>query len=67
MPSGGFFLRMAHTLAALEETIGQTLNSAWGSIPKGFGHFLDARKILRGSISKESTIKCAAVIFASGS
>jgi MFS family permease len=51
---------MAHTwaawaaLAALEESIGRKLKSGWGSILTGFGHFLDARKILRGSISKES-------------
>ena len=45
---------MAHALAGLEEKIGRTLRSAWGPILKGFGHFLDARKILRGSISKES-------------
>jgi MFS family permease len=45
---------MAHTLAALEESIGRSLKSAWGSILTGGSHFLDARKVLRGSISKES-------------
>jgi MFS family permease len=45
---------MAPALAALEETIGRSLKSAWGSILTGFTHFLDARKVLRGSISKES-------------
>jgi MFS family permease len=38
----------------LEESIGRSLNSAWRSILTGVGHFLDARKVLRGSISKES-------------
>ena len=45
---------MAHTLTALEETIGRSLKSAWGTILTGCAHFLDARKVLRGSISKES-------------
>jgi MFS family permease len=45
---------MAHALAALEESIGRSLRSAWSSIVSGVGHFLDARKVLRGSISKES-------------
>src|SRR5215831_15354878 len=45
---------MAHALAALEESIGRSLRSAWRSILSGAGHFLDARKVLRGSISKES-------------
>src|SRR5215469_13008586 len=47
-------VRMARALAAFEETIGRNFKSAWGSILKGVGHFLDARKILRGTISKES-------------
>jgi len=41
---------MAHALAALE----QTFKSAGRSILTGLAHFLDARKVLRGSISKES-------------
>ena len=45
---------MAHALAALEESIGRSLKSAWHSILSGVAHFLDARKVLRGSISKES-------------
>jgi MFS family permease len=45
---------MAQTLAALEESIGRRLKSVGRSILTGFGHFLDARKVLRGSISKES-------------
>jgi len=45
---------MAHALAALEESIGRSLKSAGHSILTGFAHFLDARKVLRGSISKES-------------
>jgi MFS family permease len=40
--------------AALPEWISQSLKSAWHSIPTGLVRFLDARKILRGSISKES-------------
>jgi MFS family permease len=44
---------MAH-FAALEESIGRSLKSAWQSIPTGLVHFLDARKVLRGAISKES-------------
>jgi MFS family permease len=45
---------MAHTFATLEESIGRSLKSGWGSILTGITHFLDARKVLRGSISKES-------------
>src|SRR5271166_4373826 len=45
---------MAHALAALEESIGRTLKSAGRSILTRFGHFLDARKVIRGSISEES-------------
>ena len=45
---------MAHALAALEELIGRNLKSAGRSILTRFGHFLDARKVLRGSISKQS-------------
>jgi isocitrate lyase len=44
---------MAH-FAALEESIGRSLKSAWQSILTGLAHFLDARKVLPGSISKES-------------
>ena len=45
---------MAYALAALEESIARSHKSAGRSILTGFGHFLDARKVLRGSISKES-------------
>src|SRR5215470_3513627 len=45
---------MAHTWPALEESIGRKLKSGWGSILAGIGRFLEARKILRGSISKQS-------------
>jgi MFS family permease len=45
---------MAHALTALEESIGRSLKSAGHSILTGVGHFLNARKVLRGSISKES-------------
>ncbi len=44
---------MAH-LSGLQETIGRNLKSAWHSIANGFVRFLDARKVLRGSISKQS-------------
>ena len=43
-------------LVALEESIGRSLKSAGHSILRGFAHFLDARKVLRGSISKESRL-----------
>jgi len=45
---------MAHALAALEESIGRRLKSAGRTIVTRFAHFLDARKVLRGSISRES-------------
>ena len=45
---------MAHAPAALEESIGRSLKSAGRWILTGLGRFLDARKVLRGSISKES-------------
>jgi hypothetical protein len=45
---------MAHALAALETSIGRILKSAWSWIPTGFVHYLNARKVLRGSISKQS-------------
>jgi MFS family permease len=45
---------MASALVALEESIGRSLKSAGHSILRGFAHFLDARKVLRGSISEES-------------
>jgi MFS family permease len=45
---------MAYALAALEESIGRSLKSAGHSILTGIGHFLNARKVLRGPISKQS-------------
>jgi len=45
---------MAHALGALEESIGRRLKSAGRTIVTRFAHFLDARKVLRGSISRES-------------
>ncbi len=43
---------MAH--AALEQSIGRSLKSGWQAIRTTFGYFVDARKFLRGSISKQS-------------
>jgi MFS family permease len=45
---------MAHALAALQTSIGRSLKSAWSWIPTGFAHYLNARRFLRGSISKQS-------------
>jgi MFS family permease len=45
---------MANPLMALEDSIGRNLKSAWHSITAGSARFLDARKVLRGAISKES-------------
>jgi MFS family permease len=45
---------MTHTLAWLEGAIGRSLKRAWSRIPRGFAHYLNARKVLRGSISKRS-------------
>jgi MFS family permease len=45
---------MAHALGALETSIGRILKSAWSWIPTGLAHYLNARKVLRGSISKQS-------------
>src|SRR5215469_6163420 len=45
---------MAHALGALETTIGRILKSAWSRIPTGLAHYLNARKVLRGAISKQS-------------
>ena len=45
---------MAHALGALETTIGRILKSAWSWIPTGLAHYLNARKVLRGAISKQS-------------
>jgi MFS family permease len=45
---------MAHALAALQTSIGRSLKSARSWIPTGFAHYRNARKVLRGSISKQS-------------
>ena len=45
---------MAHALRALETSIGRILKSVWSWIPTGLAHYLNARKVLRGSISKQS-------------
>jgi MFS family permease len=45
---------MMHALAALEESIGRSLKSAWAWIPSIFGNYLNARNVLRGAISKRS-------------
>jgi MFS family permease len=45
---------MAHTLASLEGSIGRSLKSVSSWILASFAYFLDARKVLRGSISKQS-------------
>src|SRR5262249_47574997 len=52
--TGGFLNAMAHALAALGESIGRSLRAAWSSVVSGGGHLLDARKVLRGAVSKES-------------
>jgi len=45
---------MAHALAALQTAIGRNLKSARSWISTGFAHYLNARNVLRGSISKQS-------------
>jgi hypothetical protein len=45
---------MPHTLASLEGSIGRSLKSVSSWILASFAYFLDARKVLRGSISKQS-------------
>jgi MFS family permease len=45
---------MAFAFPALENSIGRSFKSAWSFIAAGFGHFLNARNILRGRISKQS-------------
>jgi MFS family permease len=45
---------MVHALAALEESFGRSLKSAWAWIPSVFGNYLNARNVLRGAISKRS-------------
>jgi MFS family permease len=45
---------MAHALAALEGSIGRSLKAARGFVAARLAHFLNARNVLRGSISKQS-------------
>jgi MFS family permease len=45
---------MAHALSSLETVIARSLKSAFSSIPLGLSHYLKARQVLRGSISKRS-------------
>src|SRR6516225_174377 len=45
---------MALVFPALESSIGRSLKSAWGFIAAGVTHFLNARNILRGHISRQS-------------
>jgi MFS family permease len=47
---------MAHALSSLEAVIARSLKSAFSSIPLGFSHYLKARQVLRGSISKRSRL-----------
>src|SRR5215467_6894871 len=53
-PSPASFYAMVHALAALEESFGRSLKSAWAWIPSVFGNYLNARNVLRGAISKRS-------------
>ena len=45
---------MAHALTGLNRSMGRRLKSALSRIPTGFARYLDARNLLRGSISKQS-------------
>ena len=45
---------MAHALTGLHRSMDRRLRSALSRIPTGFARYLDARKLLRGSISKQS-------------
>jgi MFS family permease len=47
---------MAHALSSLEAVIARSLKSAFSSIPLGLSHYLKARQVLRGSISKRSRL-----------
>jgi MFS family permease len=52
--SGASLYAMALAFPALENSIGRSLKLAWGWIAGGLTHFLNARNILRGRISKQS-------------
>src|SRR5690242_11750698 len=45
---------MAYTLTGPARALGQSFNLAFSRIPAGLARYLDARKILRGSISTQS-------------
>jgi hypothetical protein len=45
---------MADTLTGPARALGQSFNLAFSRIPAGLARYLDARKILRGSISTQS-------------
>ena len=45
---------MAHALTCLHRSMGRGLKSALSRVPTGFAGYLDARNLLRGSISKQS-------------
>ena len=45
---------MAYALTGLNTPVGRRLTSALSRVPTGFARYLDARKLLRGSISKQS-------------
>src|SRR5215831_10793016 len=45
---------MAYVLSGLEWSLGRPFKSALSRIPTGFARYLDARNLLRGSISKQS-------------
>ena len=47
---------MAHVLSSLEGVIVRSLKWAFSSIPLGLSHYLKARQVLRGSISKRSRL-----------
>ena len=49
-----FLKSKAHGLAGLHRFMDRRLRSALSRIPTGFARYLDARKLLRGSISKQS-------------
>ncbi len=45
---------MAYALIGWDRSIGGRLKSTWSQIASGFARYIDARKLLRGSISKQS-------------
>ena len=47
---------MAYVLTGPANSLGRSFKSALSRIPAGLGQYLDARKLLRGSISKRSRL-----------